>query len=143
MEYGILGEVFDAPATMPTVPAVPRIRDVKRVVGATYGVSSSDLESVCRKRQFALPRQYAMYLCRSMTKCSYPQIGRMFGNRDHTTVLFAFRKVQRLLQHDPNMEELMSQFRVRIMELAQARAAAISLVSALSALPPEADEEDG
>jgi chromosomal replication initiator protein len=71
----------------------PKIDTIKDVTARAYGVTKAELESACRKRQYALPRQYAMYLSRQLTKCSYPQIGRMFGDRDHTTVLFAYRKI--------------------------------------------------
>jgi chromosomal replication initiator protein len=48
-----------------------------------------------------------MYLSRQLTKCSYPQIGRMFGDRDHTTVLFAYRKIAAMIaSNDAAAEEL-------------------------------------
>jgi chromosomal replication initiator protein len=85
----------------------PKIDTIKDVTARAYGVTKAELESACRKRQFALPRQYAMYLSRQLTKCSYPQIGRMFGDRDHTTVLFAYRKIAAMIaSNDAAAEEL-------------------------------------
>ena len=76
----------------------PKIDTIKDITARAYGVTKADLESACRKRQFAQPRQYAMYLSRQLTKCSYPQIGREFGGRDHTTVIHAYEKVAALMQ---------------------------------------------
>jgi chromosomal replication initiator protein len=93
----------------------PKIDTIKDVTAKAYGVTKQDLESACRKRQYAQPRQYAMYLSRHLTKCSYPQIGRMFGDRDHTTVLFAYRKIARLVAENPGMAEEMRQLEQRIL----------------------------
>lgn len=93
----------------------PRIDTIKDITAKAYGVTKADLESACRKRQFAQPRQYAMYLSRQMTKCSYPQIGRMFGDRDHTTVLFAFRKISAMIAGNEGMAEELRQLEHRIM----------------------------
>ncbi len=87
----------------------PKIDTIKDITARAYGVTKAELESACRKRQYALPRQYAMYLSRQLTKCSYPQIGRMFGDRDHTTVLFAYRKIAAMIaSNDAAAEELRS-----------------------------------
>ena len=88
---------------------------IKDVTARAYGVSKQDLESSCRKRQFAQPRQYAMYLSRQLTKCSYPQIGRMFGDRDHTTVLFAYRKISSMVAKNEGMAEELRQLEQRIL----------------------------
>lgn len=93
----------------------PRIDTIKDVTAKAYGVTKGELESACRKRQYALPRQYAMYLSRQLTKCSYPQIGRMFGDRDHTTVLFAFRKIAAMVASNPGMADELRQLEQRIL----------------------------
>ncbi|MEZ5939345.1 MAG: DnaA/Hda family protein [Hyphomonadaceae bacterium] len=92
----------------------PKIDTIKDVTAKTYSISKHDLESECRKRQFARPRQFAMYLARKMTNCSYPQIGRMFGDRDHTTVLFAYRKISALVKADTSAAEELRQLEQRI-----------------------------
>jgi chromosomal replication initiator protein len=93
----------------------PKIDTIKDVTAKAYGVTKADLESACRKRQFAQPRQYAMYLSRQLTKCSYPQIGRMFGDRDHTTVLFAYRKISAMIAGNEGMAEELRQLEQRIL----------------------------
>lgn len=93
----------------------PKIDTIKDVTAKAYGVTKLDLESACRKRQFAQPRQFAMYLSRQLTKCSYPQIGRMFGDRDHTTVLFAYRKISAAVAANAGLAEELRQLEQRIM----------------------------
>lgn len=93
----------------------PKIDTIKDVTARAYGVTKGDLESSCRKRQFAQPRQYAMYLSRQLTKCSYPQIGRLFGDRDHTTVLFAYRKISGMVARNEAMAEELRQLEQRIL----------------------------
>jgi chromosomal replication initiator protein len=93
----------------------PKIDTIKDVTAKAYGVTKQDLESACRKRQFAQPRQYAMYLSRQLTKCSYPQIGRLFGDRDHTTVLFAYRKISAMVGSNEAMAEELRQLEQRIL----------------------------
>jgi chromosomal replication initiator protein len=59
-----------------------------------------DLLSERRTRAIARPRQAAMYLAKTLTTRSYPDIGRRFGGRDHTTVLHAVRTIERLMGED-------------------------------------------
>ena len=56
-----------------------------------------------------------MYLSRQLTKCSYPQIGRLFGDRDHTTVLFAYRKISAMVGSNEAMAEELHQLEQRIL----------------------------
>jgi chromosomal replication initiation ATPase DnaA len=74
------------------------VKEVKRAVARHFKITMDELEGPCRKRQFAHPRQIAMALSyRRLRKRGYslPMIGRCFGNRDRTTVLYAFRKFNR------------------------------------------------
>ena len=77
-----------------------KIEDIQRVVSKHYNVSKQDLLSSRRTRSIVWPRQIAMYLAKSLTLRSLPEIGRRFGGRDHTTVLHAVRKVEELLSSD-------------------------------------------
>jgi hypothetical protein len=82
---------------------------VSHVIDATclvYDVRRDELVGPCRKRQYAWPRQVAMYLARELTSASYPALGRMYGGRDHSTVLFAHRKIKRLLSDGRNVAGL-------------------------------------
>ena len=62
-----------------------------------FGVSLEDLRGHSRSRVLVNARQVAMYLCRELTDLSLPKIGAQFGNRDHTTVMYADRKINQLL----------------------------------------------
>jgi chromosomal replication initiator protein len=64
---------------------------------AYFGVSIDDLTGPSRGRHLVMARQIAMYLCRELTELSLPKIGAQFGNRDHTTVMYADRKINQLL----------------------------------------------
>uniref|UniRef100_UPI003FA3BF29 chromosomal replication initiator protein DnaA n=1 Tax=Nocardioides sp. N13(2025) TaxID=3453405 RepID=UPI003FA3BF29 len=64
---------------------------------AYFGVSLEDLTGPSRGRHLVMARQIGMYLCRELTSMSLPQIGREFGGRDHTTVMYADRKIRQLL----------------------------------------------
>jgi chromosomal replication initiator protein len=77
-----------------------RIEDIQKVVAGHFNVSKHDLLSARRTRAIVRPRQIAMYLAKTMTPRSFPEIGKRFGGRDHTTVLHAVRKVEELMSAD-------------------------------------------
>lgn len=84
-----------------------KVDDILRVVSRHYGVSRGDLLSQRRHRSVVWPRQIGMYLAKRLTSRSLPEIGRRFGNRDHTTVLHAIRKIDKLLENNmPLKDEL-------------------------------------
>lgn len=74
-------------------------------VAAYYKIKPLELRSDKRARRYSHPRQVAMYLCKQMTKCSYPDIACEFGNRNHTTVLYAVEKIAGLLPVDGDLEQ--------------------------------------
>ncbi|WP_460447061.1 chromosomal replication initiator protein DnaA [Angustibacter aerolatus] len=70
------------------------------IIGQTasyFGLTIDDLQGVSRSRVLVNARQIAMYLCRELTELSLPKIGQQFGNRDHTTVMHAERKIRQLM----------------------------------------------
>ena len=84
-------------------PRRVRIEDIQRVVAKHYNVSRQELVSNRRTRVIVKPRQIAMYLAKSLTPRSFPEIGRRFGGRDHTTVLHAVRKIEDLISGDTKL----------------------------------------
>ena len=84
----------------PQEPKRIKIEDIQRVVARQYNVSRSDLLSSRRTANVVRPRQVAMYLAKTLTLRSLPEIGRRFGGRDHTTVLHAVRKIEALVSKD-------------------------------------------
>lgn len=81
------------------------IENIQKTVAHYYQMRVVDLNSKKRSRQIARPRQMAMALAKELTELSLPDIGDAFGGRDHTTVLYACRKVEELLQNDERMRE--------------------------------------
>ena len=73
---------------------------IQRAVCRHYQVSMNDLSSIRRTANVVRPRQVAMYLAKTLTLRSLPEIGRRFGGRDHTTVLHAVRKIEGLIAKD-------------------------------------------
>jgi chromosomal replication initiator protein len=84
-------------------PRRVRIEDIQRVVARHYNVSRQELVSNRRTRVIVKPRQIAMYLSKTLTPRSFPEIGRRFGGRDHTTVLHAVRKIEELIAGDQKL----------------------------------------
>ena len=81
------------------------IDEIMRRTCEHYNLRMSDMTSARRSRSVARPRQMAMYLAKKLTPRSYPEIGRKFGGKDHTTVLYAVRKIEELMQTDSQLAE--------------------------------------
>ena len=77
-------------------PKRVKIEEIQKLVASHYNVTRADILSARRTAAVVLPRQIAMYLSKSLTLRSLPEIGRRFGGRDHTTVLHAVRKIEAL-----------------------------------------------
>ena len=86
-------------------PRRVRIEEIQVVVARHYNVSKADLLSSRRTRTIVRPRQIAMYLAKTLTPRSLPEIGRRFGGRDHTTVLHAVRKIEGLIEGDKTLAD--------------------------------------
>ena len=83
------------------------IEQIQKTVAATYKLTVDQLVSKNNSRQFSFPRQIAMYLCKKLTKHSYPEIGRAFGGKHHTTVIHSFEKIQSLSVADSGLQRLL------------------------------------
>ncbi len=77
------------------------VDDIQKAVAEHYGLKQSDLLCERRTRAVTRPRHVAMYLSKTLTTRSYPDIGRRFGGRDHTTVLHAVRRMEAIRAEDP------------------------------------------
>jgi chromosomal replication initiator protein len=93
-----------------------RIEDILKFVSRHYNVSRADILSARRTRTIVRPRQIAMYLAKTMTPRSLPEIGRRFGGRDHTTVLHAVRKIEAERAGDEKLGEELDLIRRMIEE---------------------------
>jgi chromosomal replication initiator protein len=70
------------------------LRDIEDVVIKRYNVSRNDIHSGNKSKNIALARQICMYITKELTESSYQEIGRYFGNKRHTTVIFAINKIK-------------------------------------------------
>jgi chromosomal replication initiator protein len=81
------------------------IEEIQKRVAEHFSIRLTDMSSARRARAVARPRQIAMFLAKQLTSRSLPEIGRKFGNRDHTTVMHACARVAELMQKDPALAE--------------------------------------
>jgi len=100
----------------PQEPKRIKIEDIQRVVARQYNVSRSDLLSSRRTANVVRPRQVAMYLAKTLTLRSLPEIGRRFGGRDHTTVLHAVRKIEALVAKDTTLSDEVESLKRQLQE---------------------------
>jgi len=81
------------------------IDEIQRRVCAHFDIRQNDMVSARRARAVARPRQIAMYLAKRLTPRSLPEIGRKFGGRDHTTVIYAVRQIEKLRESDADIDK--------------------------------------
>ena len=88
---------------------VVTIQQIQKLVASTYKLTNEELISKNNARQISHPRQVAMYLCKHLTKHSYPEIGRAFGGKHHTTVMHSVEKIETLVATDETLQRLISE----------------------------------
>ena len=88
---------------------VVTIQQIQKAVASTYKLTIEELISKNNARQISHPRQVAMYLCKHLTKHSYPEIGRAFGGKHHTTVMHSVEKIEALVTTDETLQRLISE----------------------------------
>jgi chromosomal replication initiator protein len=81
------------------------VEAILRVVGTKMGVKVSDIKSAKKNKTIAMARQTAMYLSRKLTPLSFPDIGEKIGKRDHSTVIYACKKIEALLEKDSLLQK--------------------------------------
>ena len=93
------------------------IENIIKYICTVYGLQEDDILGKKRPKNIALARQVAMYLCRKMTDASLPKIGSSFGGRDHTTVIHACEKIDKMKNEDKGFEAQLQQFEEKIRSL--------------------------
>lgn len=86
------------------------------MVAKEFNLKVSDLKAKKRTASIVFPRQIAMYLAREMTDFSLPEIGRFFGGKDHTTVIYGFDKIKERLNHDEKLRNLVNRLMSQLRE---------------------------
>jgi chromosomal replication initiator protein len=95
----VLKDLLKEPAKLITIDFI------QRCVVEEFGVSLQDLKTQRRNKQVVLPRQVAMYLSRELTELSLPEIGELFGGKDHTTVLHSYKKIKDDISNNVQLKE--------------------------------------
>jgi chromosomal replication initiator protein len=93
---------------------VINIEAIQKAVATYYSLRLSELLGKRRNRSLAFPRQIAMFLCRKHVKSSYPEIGKSFGGKDHSTVLHAVTKINLSIQKDRELQRQIRQIEERL-----------------------------
>jgi len=86
------------------------IETIQRFVSDYYQLKVGELKSRNNSKSVAMPRQIAMYLCKTLTHASLPEIGRSFGGKHHSTVIHSIKKVEDLRRNDPDFNNLIGSF---------------------------------
>jgi chromosomal replication initiator protein len=86
------------------------IEIIQKFVADYYNLKMAELKSRNNSKSVAMPRQIAMYLCKSLTHASLPEIGRSFGGKHHSTVIHSIRKVEDLRRKDPDFNSQINNF---------------------------------
>lgn len=89
---------------------------IKETVSKYFSIDPNDLSGNKRSAEIAFPRQIAMYLCREIANMSFPKIGTDFGNRDHSTVMHAYKKIQDEVKNKSNTKLIVESVKNLIME---------------------------
>jgi chromosomal replication initiator protein len=92
----------------------PSIGDVQEVVADFYEVTRGDILSKCCSRSLVIPRQIAIFIACRVHQLPFNQIGKRFAGRDATTVIFAIRKIGRLLQEDEELVDEIAEIQRRL-----------------------------
>lgn len=91
------------------------MEDIQEAVCTQFHVKMTELKSRRRSKTLVHPRQIAMYLCRELTDSSYPEIGRHFGGKDHTTIIHACRQVAKAKEHDQTLQATLESLKDQIL----------------------------
>ena len=78
--------------------------EIIKTVARHYGLKVSEIKSRNNSKQIAFPRQVAMYICKKLTDLSYPEIGKQFNNKHHSTVMYAVEKIDQLRATDDDLD---------------------------------------
>ena len=89
---------------------------IQKVIAAHFNIKIVDMKSKKRTKTLVFPRQMAMYLCREVLKLSFPEIGRLFGGKDHSTVIYACNVIEKQKEKDPNTGYLLEDVLKKIKE---------------------------
>jgi chromosomal replication initiator protein len=88
----------------------PASAEIIKIVARHYDLKVSEIKSKSNSRQIVIPRQVAMYLCKKLTDLSYPEIGKLFNDKHHSTVMYSCETVQKKRESDPDFDRTLQVF---------------------------------
>jgi len=88
----------------------PAAAEIVKFVARHYDLKVSEIKSKSNSRQIVIPRQVAMYLCKRLTNLSYPEIGKLFNDKHHSTVMYSVEIVQQKRDADPDFDRVLQNF---------------------------------
>jgi chromosomal replication initiator protein len=91
------------------------MEDIQEAVAAWFHIKIADLKSRRRSKTLVHPRQIAMFLCRELTDASFPEIGRLFGGKDHTTIMHACRQIVKIKEGDSVLNQTLDGLKEKIL----------------------------
>ena len=86
----------------------PTVREIIKRVADYYDMKPSDMKARSNKKSIAFPRQVAMWLSKRLTRSSYPEIGREFGSKHHTTVMHSVNKLETMRKSEPDFHRILN-----------------------------------
>jgi chromosomal replication initiator protein len=89
-------------------------QDIVKAVAKHYGMKVAEIKSRSNSRQIAFPRQVAMFLCKQLTDLSYPEIGKLFNDKHHSTVMYSVSKIDELRGSDVDLDRVLQDFQQRL-----------------------------
>jgi chromosomal replication initiator protein len=87
------------------------IENIQKEVANHFNIKISDIKSARKLKVYSFPRQICMYLCRTMTSASFPEIGEKFGGKDHSTVIHACRQIEKKYKEDRELKNIIESIR--------------------------------
>lgn len=104
-----LPEIIRAAGSAPV-----KVKTIKQVVANFYGLNIHDIDGLGRSKQTAIARHIAVHITKKLTGKSFPEIGRLFGDRDHTTIMHSVNRIQEMRDKDPEFNEFVRGFEARL-----------------------------
>lgn len=95
---------------LPEESPATTVDSIMKLVSNYFRITVSELKSRNNSPQVTFPRQTAMWLCKKLTSCSLPEIGRRFGGKHHSTVIHSIQKIEKKKSEDPDFERLLASF---------------------------------
>jgi chromosomal replication initiator protein len=95
---------------LPEAGKKPAAAEIVKFVARHYDLKVSEMKSKSNSRQIVIPRQVAMYLCKKLTDLSYPEIGKLFNDKHHSTVMYSCEMVQKKRGADPDFDRTLQGF---------------------------------